>query len=772
MRNLVATICLFSLVAFGVAVAQQDVMCVCTDSESYSSCGGNVDVDMYHTQNLYLLITNPSAYQVSAWEAQVEIVTTVTYFGDWEVLGGGLNIGYGSNYIVGLGASPMHPNADGSMVLLQIALTVIDTSAPINIHVRRVPDSSSYPDSPGYFPEAGFSIPCVTCSGDPDIPVFTINGEDPPPSFPQFSVELSAHVDNLDDNGNIAGAITNATDIYDPPFEAPEPPKQPSEYVTLYFPHPEWASPLGDRFMTDYREPYNPLDNLKVWSFEVLTDRSQQMTLDFAPDDLFDDGWGLYLHDPVDDWTVDVRMIGYSFNYMPTPGIPRTLELWVGPPGMVGPEPQSRDLPAGWSLAGLPMIPPSPGTISQAFLQNAAWSTFIYDHDPGNGYRLLELGDAADLLKAYWIGATQAYTWDIPGGTLNTSEVNVPLTPGWNMVSYPLWISTDLDGVMVTRSGYDIRTWGEAVSAGWVSAFPFGYDSASESYVDAVTFDTWYGYWVACHDSYIQLKFNYATVIPPGTTPKTDDFDSPDAWRLAFSVDGRSEGVSLGFNSQARESFDARYDLPEPPASPVPRSAAKLRFEHPEWDLAVGSSFLTDIRAPIEEPYDWTATLTAPEPGPVVLNWDSTALPDKTDPQIYLPHQNRVVVMSMQDESSVVLEVGDEPLLVTFRSPDALTAAPDRPVAHAITSHPNPFNPSTEIKLTSSLPGRLGLEIYDLRGRRVRAFDLGTQTAGTYTETWRGLDDTGRELAGGTYFAVLLLDGVRTDTMAKLTLVK
>jgi len=37
---------------------------------------------------------------------------------------------------------------------------------------------------------------------------------------------------------------------------------------------------------------------------------------------------------------------------------------------------------------------------------------------------------------------------------------------------------------------------------------------------------------------------------------------------------------------------------------------------------------------------------------------------------------------------------------------------------------------------------------------------------------WRGSDDTGRDVAGGTYFAVLVLDGVRTDTMAKMTLVK
>ena len=772
MRTLVAAICLFSFMISGVAVAQQDVMCVCIDPENSSICGGNVDVGLFQTQDLYLLITNPSAHQVAAWEAQVEIVTTVNYFGSWQILNNGLNVGTGNNYLVGLGASPTQPNADGSMVLMHIPLTVADTSAPIEIYVRRFEGSTSFPDGPGYAVAAGITIPCTTCSGDPDIPVITINGEDPPPPEPLFTIELTAHVNNLDDNGNIAGTITNSTDGYDVPLDIPEPPSQPSEYVTLYFPHPEWGSPLGDRFMTDYREPYDPADIIKSWPLEVLTDRTQQMTLNFAPDNGVDDSWGLYLHDPVDDWLVDIRMIGYTFNFMPTPGIMRAFELWVGPPGLVGPDPESRDLPAGWSLVGMPMIPPSPGTIAQAFLQNAPGSTFVYDHDPGNGYRLLELGDAADQLKAYWIGATQAYTWDIPNGIMNANEINVSLSYGWNMVGYPLWTPTELDGVMVTRQWSDMRPWGEAVAAGWVSAYPYGYDSVLDSYVNADSFDTWHGYWVACHEGLIQLVFNYATVIPPGTTPKTDDFDFPDAWHLALSIDGRSEGVSFGFTPQARDGFDARYDLPEPPASPVPRSAAKLRFEHPEWDLAVGSSFLTDIRAPVEEPYEWTATLTTPEPGPVALNWDSATLPDKTDLQIYLPQQNRVVVMSMQDASSVILEVGDEPLLVTFRSPDALTAAPDLPVAHAITSHPNPFNPSTEIKLTSSQSGRLGLEIYDLRGRRVRAFELGTQTAGTYTLTWRGRDDTGRELAGGTYFAILVLDDVRTDTRAKLTLVK
>jgi hypothetical protein len=76
----------------------------------------------------------------------------------------------------------------------------------------------------------------------------------------------------------------------------------------------------------------------------------------------------------------------------------------------------------------------------------------------------------------------------------------------------------------------------------------------------------------------------------------------------------------------------------------------------------------------------------------------------------------------------------------------ALALAPARP------------NPSRgEATLTFALPaaGRATLELFDVRGRRVRVLLDGERAAGEQTVTWDGRDGTGREVGSGVYVARL-----------------
>jgi len=65
--------------------------------------------------------------------------------------------------------------------------------------------------------------------------------------------------------------------------------------------------------------------------------------------------------------------------------------------------------------------------------------------------------------------------------------------------------------------------------------------------------------------------------------------------------------------------------------------------------------------------------------------------------------------------------------------------------------YPNPFNPSTIIRFT--IPGEIGtrLEIFDMRGRRVRTLLEERLTAGTHEVFWDGRDGGGGLLPSGVY---------------------
>lgn len=75
-----------------------------------------------------------------------------------------------------------------------------------------------------------------------------------------------------------------------------------------------------------------------------------------------------------------------------------------------------------------------------------------------------------------------------------------------------------------------------------------------------------------------------------------------------------------------------------------------------------------------------------------------------------------------------------------------------------VENHPNPFNPSTTMRITvpANLPrGPLTVRIYNLRGELVRILGLLVTGPGIYEIIWNGLDEAGRPAATGTYLVMV-----------------
>ena len=81
-----------------------------------------------------------------------------------------------------------------------------------------------------------------------------------------------------------------------------------------------------------------------------------------------------------------------------------------------------------------------------------------------------------------------------------------------------------------------------------------------------------------------------------------------------------------------------------------------------------------------------------------------------------------------------------------------------RTVLHA--PSPNPFNPRTSLSFDLRRESRVTLELYDLRGRRVRSLLSERWPAGRHRVEWAGVDDRGAKVASGVYFAHFAAGGV------------
>ena len=81
-----------------------------------------------------------------------------------------------------------------------------------------------------------------------------------------------------------------------------------------------------------------------------------------------------------------------------------------------------------------------------------------------------------------------------------------------------------------------------------------------------------------------------------------------------------------------------------------------------------------------------------------------------------------------------------------------LSAVPAQPAAYLLHANaPNPFNPRTTLSFDLPAAGRVRLEIFDARGRRVRVLVDEVLPAGRHAAVWDGTDAGGRALASGVY---------------------
>lgn len=67
-------------------------------------------------------------------------------------------------------------------------------------------------------------------------------------------------------------------------------------------------------------------------------------------------------------------------------------------------------------------------------------------------------------------------------------------------------------------------------------------------------------------------------------------------------------------------------------------------------------------------------------------------------------------------------------------------------------NYPNPFNPETTIEFSIKDQGRVSVEIFNVKGQKIKQLTDDIYTAGTHTINWNGTDHNGNVVASGIYF--------------------
>jgi len=74
-------------------------------------------------------------------------------------------------------------------------------------------------------------------------------------------------------------------------------------------------------------------------------------------------------------------------------------------------------------------------------------------------------------------------------------------------------------------------------------------------------------------------------------------------------------------------------------------------------------------------------------------------------------------------------------------------------------NYPNPFNPTTTISFTIPAASSVRLDIYNVRGEKVRTLANGYFDTGNYAQVWDGKNADGLAVPSGVYMLRMISDG-------------
>ncbi|HPR17615.1 MAG TPA: T9SS type A sorting domain-containing protein [Candidatus Cloacimonadota bacterium] len=87
-----------------------------------------------------------------------------------------------------------------------------------------------------------------------------------------------------------------------------------------------------------------------------------------------------------------------------------------------------------------------------------------------------------------------------------------------------------------------------------------------------------------------------------------------------------------------------------------------------------------------------------------------------------------------------------------------------------LSNYPNPFNPTTTIKFNVQANSKISIEVFNVKGQKVKQLVNERMSAGERSIVWNGTDDNNRSVASGIYFYKMKADGRYTETRKMILL--
>ncbi|MBI5214487.1 MAG: T9SS type A sorting domain-containing protein [Ignavibacteriae bacterium] len=370
----------------------------------------------------------------------------------------------------------------------------------------------------------------------------------------------------------------------------------------------------------------------------------------------------------------------------------------------------------------------------QIYWDNGAASEYLIEYNGSSDFRF-------SSGRAFWM--LNKRDWNF-SGTLNSMPMNndaveIPLHPGWNMITSPYPFAV---------------TWATIKSANSVNESLWGFKG---SFTASSSLEPYYGFYFFNATNLSSLKIPYGSSL--GKTI-ADEVESECDWQVSIGLQTKTyteNVVAFGVVQTSSNGLD-RYDVRRPRAV---GETPSVIFSRKEWD-DLYSSFATDFKPEIQDSQRWRFEVLHTNKQSVKLSFDGIAtIPEEFD--VYLIDEERGVKQNLRsnpaysfsstsDKSEFVVLVGKNEAIAELLN----NVAPKE--FYLSDNYPNPFNPTTNFEFRIANFGLVSLKIYNLAGQEVATLINEAKQSGTYTVEWNASDMPSgvylAQLRAGTYSSV------------------
>jgi hypothetical protein len=323
----------------------------------------------------------------------------------------------------------------------------------------------------------------------------------------------------------------------------------------------------------------------------------------------------------------------------------------------------------------------------------------------------------------------------------------------------------------------------------------YGYVLVTDDLVDGLI-EPGEGFFVKSSDPDGKVKFEYpyqnaavprsaeslTTISQTRETNRvpTDDVEAEE-WMITLSAagDDNSHHIALGAHSTATDYYDI-HDVPELPKLPFMNvDSFEFSIDNSHWNEYPGY-YSRDMKSLSSSSWSWNLLLDASH------NVGEDIIRIGLDELINLPESYQISLINQNNGETVDLSSGD--LIINIRElnnnqQSSLSKASNNsdylriPLQLIVTetenddgdefnstlilhagNYPNPFNPHTRISFALSQESRVKLELYNIKGQKVKTLVDDNRTKGSHSVLWDGTDSSGKSVASGVYLYRLAVE--------------